>query len=81
MNTEPFRLLRALRFLLFGPCVLALLVVINLVTYHGHWWVKWAAIGIGIAWIINLSRVLRAALLVGGLAALVAVLTRRRQNH
>lgn len=68
---------RALRFLFVGPLVLALLVVINLFTSPGHWWVQWPALGIGIAWFISLLRVLRAAILVGGLAALVAYLRRR----
>ncbi len=64
--------LHALKFLVVGPFILLMLVVINWMTYHGQWWVKWAALGIGIAWIINFFRVLRAALLLGGLAALVA---------
>lgn len=68
---------RALRFLFVGPLVLALLVVINLVTSPGHWWVQWPALGIGIAWFISLLRVLRAAILVGGLAALIGYLRRR----
>jgi hypothetical protein len=66
--------LRALRFLFVGPLVLLLLVVVNLVTSPGHWWVQWAALGIGIAWLVSLFRVLKGALLVGGLVALVALL-------
>jgi hypothetical protein len=58
--------------------VLLLVFVVNALTYHGHWWVQWAALGIGIAWFLALFRVLRAALLVGGLAALVAWLAQRR---
>ena len=46
------RTLRAVRFLFVGPMILALLFVINLMTSPGHWWVQWAALGIGIAWII-----------------------------
>ena len=71
------RTVRAARFLFVGPLVLALLVVINLVTSPGHWWVQWAALGIGIAWVVSLLRVIRALVLVGGLAALVAHLGRR----
>jgi len=67
-----YRTYRALKFLVVGPFILVMLVAINWMTYHGQWWVKWAALGIGIAWIINFLRVLRAALLLGGLAALVA---------
>lgn len=62
---------RALKFLFVGPLVLALLFVINLMTSPGHWWIQWPALGIGIAWIISLSRVLKAALIVGGFAAQV----------
>lgn len=71
------RTLRAARFLFVGPFVLVLLFIINLMTSPGHWWVQWAALGIGIAWLISLLRVLRAAVLLGGLAALVAYLRKR----
>ena len=68
---------RAVKFLFVGPAVLVLLVIINAMTSPGDWWVKWAALGIGIAWIVNLFRVIRAALLVGGLVALIALLRRK----
>jgi hypothetical protein len=77
MITSMLGTVRAARFLFVGPLVLALLVVINLMTSPGHWWVQWAALGIGIAWVASLLRVLRAAVLVGGLAALIAYLRRR----
>jgi hypothetical protein len=64
-------------FLVKGPLILVMLFVINLMTSPGHWWVQWAALGIGIAWVFSLLRVLRAGLLVGGLATLVALLSRR----
>jgi hypothetical protein len=67
----------AIRFLFIGPLILVLLLVINLMTSPGHWWVQWAALGIGIAWVINLLRVIRAAVLVGGLAALIAYLRKK----
>ncbi len=70
--------LHALRFLFVGPLILALLFVINLVTSPGHWWVQWAALGIGIAWVISLIRVLFALVLVGGLAALLGLLWRKQ---
>jgi hypothetical protein len=54
------------------------LFVINLMTSPGDWWWQWAAFGIGIAWVISLLRVLRAILLVGGLAGLAAYLNRRQ---
>jgi len=70
--------LRSVSFLVKGPLILALLVVINLMTSPGHWWVQWPALGIGIAWVLSLFRVLRAVVVAGGLAALVAVLVKRR---
>lgn len=68
---------RALKFLFVGPMVLALLVVINWMTSPGDWWVQWAALGIGIAWIICLFRVIFAIIVAGGLAALVVALKNR----
>jgi hypothetical protein len=70
--------LRAVRFLFVGPMILLMLVIINWLTSPGHWWVQWAALGIGIAWVISLFRVLRALVLVGGLAAVSAWLLRNR---
>lgn len=67
---------RAVKFLFTGPLILGLLVIINLMTSPGHWWVQWPALGIGIAWVISLLRVLRALILVGGVAALIAYLRR-----
>lgn len=63
---------RALNFLIKGPVILLFLVIINLMTSPGHWWVQWAALGIGIAWILSLLRVIRMMILLGGVAALVA---------
>jgi hypothetical protein len=68
----------SLRFLLVAPFLLVFLFFINLMTSPGHWWVQWAALGIGIAWIINLFRLMRTLLLAGGLAGLAAYLARRR---
>lgn len=65
-----FRTMRSVGFLIKAPFILALLFVINLMTSPGHWWVQWAALGIGIAWFLALFRVLRAVILAGGLAAL-----------
>lgn len=72
-----FAVFRAVKFLFVGPLVLALLFVINLATSPGHWWVQWAALGIGIAWVISLLRVIRALIVLGGLAALIAYLRKR----
>lgn len=73
-----FRTARAVSFLIKAPFILALLFVINLVTSPGHWWVQWAALGIGIAWFISLIRVIKAVILAGGLAALGAFVFRNR---
>ena len=73
------RTLRALRFLFVAPLILAFLFVVNWMTSPGDWWVQWAALGIGIAWVISLFRVLRGIMLVGGLAALTAYLARRNR--
>ena len=67
----------SISFLVKAPFIVLILFVINLMTSPGHWWVQWAALGLGIAWFINLFRVLRAALVVGGLAGLFAMLNRR----
>jgi hypothetical protein len=71
--------LHSLGFLIKGPIILVVLFVINLMTSPGHWWVQWPALGIGIAWVFSLLRVLRAIVLVGGLAGLAAYLNRSRR--
>lgn len=70
--------LRAAKFLVKAPLILAFLFVINLLTSPGQWWVQWPALGLGIAWVLSLFRVLRGVVVAGGLAALAAVLMRRR---
>ena len=74
------RTLRAVKFLFVGPLILLFLVVVNLVTWHGRWWVQYAALGIGIAWFVSLLRVIRAVVIAGGLAALGAYLVNRKQR-
>ncbi|HET9361429.1 MAG TPA: 2TM domain-containing protein [Vicinamibacterales bacterium] len=69
----------ALGFLVKGPIILAFLFLINLMT-GGPWWVQWPALGIGIAWVFSLIRVLKALVIVGGLAGLVAYLNRQQQR-
>lgn len=66
--------LQAIKFLFIGPAIVLLLAVINLMTSPGQWWVQWAALGIGIAWVISLFKVARAIVLAGGIAALLAYL-------
>jgi hypothetical protein len=72
------RTLESVRFLFMAPLILAFLFVVNLMTSPGHWWIQWPALGLGIAWFINLFRVARAVLLLGGLAGLAAYMNRRR---
>ena len=60
-----------------APLILAVLFVINLMTSPGHWWVQWAALGLGIAWVISLMRVIGAIVLLGGVAALIRVFSKR----
>jgi hypothetical protein len=69
--------LRALKFLFMGPVILAVLFVINWMTTPGVWWIQWAALGIGIAWVFALCRVTAAVILAGGAAALYAHLRKR----
>jgi Sec-independent protein secretion pathway component TatC len=68
----------AFGFLFKAPLILLFLFVVNWMTYTGEWWFKWAALGIGIAWVISLFRVLRAVILAGGLAALAGYVASRR---
>jgi hypothetical protein len=72
--------LRAVKFLFLAPLLVVMLVVINLMTWSGEWWVQWAALGLGIAWVISLFKVLRAVALAGGLAALGAYLLNRQRQ-
>jgi hypothetical protein len=72
--------LRAVKFLFMGPVILAFLFVINLMTSPGHWWIQWPALGIGIAWVISLFKVIRAVVIAGGLAALAAILMNRNRS-
>jgi hypothetical protein len=73
------RTARAFTFLFKAPLILALLFVINLMTSPGQWWVQWAALGLGIAWVVSLLRVIRAIVLAGGLAAIGALVLKNRQ--
>ena len=74
-----YKTARAAGFLIKAPFILAMLFVINLMTSPGHWWVQWAALGIGIAWVLSLFRLIRAIIVAGGLAAIGAMLLRQRQ--
>jgi hypothetical protein len=70
-------IVHSVKFLFTAPLILAVLFVINLTTSPHHWRIQWPALGLGIAWVVSLFRVLRAIVVVGGLAGLAAYLNRR----
>ena len=78
MLAPGIRTMKSVGFLFKAPFILAMLFVINLMTSPGHWWVQWAALGIGIAWVLSLFRVLWAVVVAGGLAALGVYAFRKR---
>ncbi len=69
---------RAVKFLVTAPLILMFLVVVKVLTSPGDWWVQWAALGLGIAWVVSLLRVVKALILAGGLAAVAAYFHSRR---
>lgn len=71
--------LKAVKFLFVGPLVLVMLFVIDWMTSPGEWWVQWAALGIGIAWVVSLIRVIAAVAVAGGFAAFLAYMRKREQ--
>ncbi len=71
-----YRTLRSFRFLFTAPLILAICFVVARMT-SGDWF-HWAALGIGIAWFFALLRVIQAIIVVGGLAAFMAWLSRRK---
>lgn len=75
-----FRPLRRVKFLFTAPFIVIMLLVINLMTSPGHWWVQWAALGLGIAWVINLFKLMRDIVLLGGLAAFGAYIFNRNRQ-
>ena len=74
MSHTPFG---SVKFLFMAPMILVFLFVINLMTSPGHWWIQWPALGLGIAWFINLFKVMRTLVVLGGLAGLAALMGRR----
>jgi hypothetical protein len=72
--------LRRVKFLIIAPLILLMLVVINVMTSPGQWWVQWAALGLGIAWVINLFKLIRDIAVLGGLAAFGAYLFNRNRQ-
>ena len=74
------RTLKAVKFLFMAPFIVGFLFLINVMTWQGEWWVQLAALGIGIAWVSSLVRVVRGVMLAGGLAALGAYLLNRSRQ-
>ena len=72
--------LRRVKFLITAPFIVLMLFVINVMTSPDHWWVQWAALGIGIAWVINLFKLIRDIVVLGGLAAFGAYLLNRNRQ-
>jgi hypothetical protein len=70
--------LRRVKFLIMAPFIVLMCFVINVMTSPGEWWVQWVALGLGIAWVINLFKLIRDVAVLGGLAALGAYLFSRR---
>ena len=72
--------LKSIKYLITAPFILLMLFVINWMVTPGQWWVKWAALGMGIAWVIALFRVIRMIVLVGGIAAFGLWLANRNKG-
>jgi hypothetical protein len=75
---NPIQIYKSFKFLFVGPIILAFLFVINVLTSPGEWWIQWPALGIGIAWVFSLFRVLKAIVIAGGLAAFLAYMSNKR---
>ena len=72
--------LRRVKFLITAPFIVLMLFVINVMTSPGEWWVQRAAFGIGIARVINLFKLIRDIVLLGGLAAFGAYIFNRNRQ-
>jgi hypothetical protein len=75
------RTMSSVKFLFMAPFILGFLFLINLMTWQGEWWVQWAALGLGIAWVSSLFRVIRAVIVGGGLAAVAAYWLKNRGSR
>jgi hypothetical protein len=72
--------LKSIKYLITAPFIFTMLFVINWMTTPGQWWIKWVALGMGIAWVIALLRVVRMIVLLGGLAAFGMWLANRQKG-
>ncbi len=64
--TRPFSQLTDAVFMPFKAVfVVGLCGAINAMTFHGVWWVKWVALGMGIATVVALARGFKALLVLG----------------
>lgn len=57
--------------------VVGLCWLINAMTFHGQWWVKWVALGMGIAVLVSLARAARMLLTLALVAWVGAWIYRR----
>jgi hypothetical protein len=57
--------------------VVALCALINSMTYDGHWWFKWVALGMGIATLVAFARAAKTLLMLALVAWVGAWLYRR----
>lgn len=72
--------LRRVKFLVTAPFIVLMLFVINLMTSPGQWWFQWAALGLGIAWVVTFFKLIRDIVVIGGLAAFGAYLFNRNRQ-
>ncbi|MCB1019083.1 MAG: hypothetical protein KDC27_04110 [Acidobacteria bacterium] len=76
-RNEAARTMKALRFVFIGPVLLAFFLAAQWMHMPGSIGFRWAMLGIGLAWVLSLFRVIKAIVLVGGLAAFAAYLAKR----
>lgn len=58
-------------------CVVGLTGSINAMTYHGVWWLKWVALGLGVAVLVSFVKAARALLFLALVACVGRTLYRR----
>lgn len=62
--------LDAIVFPIKAAAILVMCAAINWMTTPHHWWVKWVALGLGIALVVKIARAIKVLLITGVLAAL-----------
>jgi hypothetical protein len=69
--------MRTLNFVIKAPFFVLILFAVNAVSGSGHWWATKPALIIGVFWLLAVMRVIRTAVILGGVAGLVALWNRR----